>query len=477
MYINDFAYKIMNLWKKPLSYILSVLLLVGAEVYYLMSLSSDQSVYWVSKIDYIKVALVAIIPVFLIVYISYKRLYIPKAKKGKIGILFCINGASERNFNIIEKKFIKPFEKVVNKYSDKFQVLILDDYHSCRYIKKVEGDSKNDHQKAANALLNRNCKTLIDIFCEDGGDAEKILCELHLTLSVVHPKLPDIAQKLLEKDILVAFNPVKTVHIIRTNETEDFHKYTVAFNYIFKFIFATVQLHSGLIEDSLSLLEELDQDISNDNVETISTELIQKSLSKRIGFCNALLAQKAYSDYCTTRNKAYLENARKYINNKYCRSYYHKDINILQGICFYVLERNVVAALKCMNEAGNSDPVIKFNKVFLKLYKDCSPTNLLRAYKVYKNLYKLPEEVLQQVESYIYYEYMEDETNYQFAFLLMLIYDYRNDDILAKRALDRFCNSPLYQDLKRSETVENLINRYILKYKYVIFDESEEYSL
>ena len=477
MYINDFAYKIMNLWKKPISYILSALLLVGAEVYYFMSLSSDENIHWVQKIDWTKVVLVAIIPLFLIIFITFKRLYIPKAREGKDGILFCVDGANEKNYGIIEKKFIKPFKKVVNKYSDKFDVVILDDYHSARYVDKLKVDSMSDMQKTTHSILKRKCKSAIEIYCEDGGDAEKLLCKLHLMLSVVHPKLPDVAQKLLEKDISIAFDPVKNVDIMRENETEDFHQYTVSFNYIFKFIFATVQLHSGHIHEALCLFDEIDQDLLNDNTETSCTELIKKSLPNRIGFCNALLAQQAYADYCETHNKVVLENVRHYIEDKYCKRFYDANLVILRGICFYVLDRNVVAALQCMDAAGKRDPIIKFNKVFLQLYSNCSSTNLLRAYNVYKNLHKLSENVLLNVENFIYCEYMEDEGKSQFAFLLMLIYDYKNDEILAKKALDRFCNSQLYQTLKMSAVVENMINKYILKYKHVIFDESEEYGL
>lgn len=466
----------MNLWKKNISYFLSVLLLLGFEIHYLMSLTSTEDSHWTSQIDYTKIFLYAIIPLTIIIYILFMRHHVPKAKKDKVGILFCVCDANEKNYNIIKKKFIKPFDKIVNKYSDKYDVVTLDDYHSSLYRSKFKNCFKQDRNEIANYISKRNCQIAIVIYCEDGGDDEKILCNLDLNLFVVHPELPKPIHYFLEKDISNALSAIKKINIFRESETENFHQYTQIFNYLFKFIFGTVQLHCGFINDALNIFNELEMDALNED-SNINATITNQSLWNRIGFCNMLIASTKFSEYCETHDKRCLLTIRKHIDNKHCKNNFYQHILVLRGICYYAIERNITAALQCMNEADKKNPVIKFNKIFLKLCKECSSTNLLQAYKIYKGLNKLSESSFRDLESFIYNEYMEDETQYQLVFLLMLIYDYKNDEILAKKALERFCSNQLFQSLKLNETLQNVINKYKLKYQHVIVDENENYSL
>lgn len=354
----------------------------------------------------------------------------------------------------------------------------MDDYHSKIISTKIEKyTNQEDKSKIVKILGEYNCKISINVDCINGGEGENLLCKLKMNVGFVHPQISEIAQKLLEKDMGIALEPVKNIIISKDHETDDFENYTRSVNYIFMFVFATVNLHCGCFEAAVKLFEEIYDLIASETTLINSLYLIKTSLPNRIGFCNAVMAQVNYNLYCENRDSKYLIAVRKCIDNVHCKKFNDKSLVVLRGICYFVIDKNIKAAEQCMNEASKNDPVIKFNKVFLKLYGNPSATNFLKSYHTYKYLNKLNQNSIEQIEGLVYDEYSNNTGKWQLLFLLFMIYDYQNNDKLAKKALILLCSNESAKQVIATESFGSIIDSFEKKYKDVELSSDEEYSL
>lgn len=96
-------------WRKNTSFFMLVLLLITTEAPYLANLKNTPDSPWYNNINYILIILLTIPAILVGAYILFKRNYIPKAKNGKIGIVFCISYTEPQQYKTICDKFIKPF--------------------------------------------------------------------------------------------------------------------------------------------------------------------------------------------------------------------------------------------------------------------------------------------------------------------------------------------------------------------------------
>lgn len=463
-YITEFLWKIVNMWKSNKSFVATFFVFAGLEIHYLVSLKSDECSQWFEKIEISKIFLYSIIPIFMLCYILFMRGYIPKARRKKNGVMICITNAEEKNYNTIVEKFVNPFKSEINNSSIDYDVIVVDDYHSNIICEKIANlMKKEDRESVANFLKKRRCRVLLKINCINGGNREELLCQLSTEFTVTHPLLPDSICKILKKEMYNAINPVKTVHIKASDETPSFQKYTESLNYIFKFIFATVQLYCHEFHKSLSVLDELLREFEEISDETILP--IKESVMRKIGICNTALANIEYVNYCDDLDKQHLKRAKSYMDNKYCRQFYYQSNIILKGICFFVIDGNLSAALQCMREATTNDPVVRFNKIFLELFDNPTINNYVRAYQVYKSLHKLESNTFIRVENFIYNTYKENKEKHQLLFLLFLIYDYQGNHPLAKKNLYEFCNKEDINNLNKSKKFKNIFIPLNNKYK------------
>ena len=77
----------------------------------------------------------------------------------------------------------------------------------------------------------------------------------------------------------------------------------------------------------------------------------------------------------------------------------------------------------------------------------------------------------------MYEEYVTNEEKWQLLFLLFMIYDYQNNDQLAKKALILFCSNESAKQVLVTETFGSIIKAFEEKYKDIELSSDGEYSL
>ena len=442
------------------------LILIAAVTANYNNLKSTPDSLWYNNIDYVLLILLTIAPILVGAYIIFMRTYIPKAKKGKIGIVFCISYTEPQQYKTICDKFVRPFKKLINaNHLNKYDVVIVNDFVAAKYYQRFEEYGKDAGLKF---LKKSNCQILILGDCINGGEGEELFCKLNLTLGIIHPTLIQAMEQLLWHDISVAFSPLKKIVINKKTQTQDFESNADILQYVFKFILATTQLYCNNIEEATKLFLEIKSLPTFSNCPTI--DQIKQTLDNRLGLCYFVFARQQYSLYQTSRDASYLQSALGAINMPYIKSIKY-DVNVLKGICLFVLNRDVEGAINCMNTAERNDPILKFNKVFLKLYQNNSSTNINKAYYTYQSIDKLPQQTIEELERFIYDAYKQDEEKTQLLFLLSMIYNYLGNSVLAKYCYDIFYQkNPHIQSAPSLKAVLNFFNE---EYKNIEYTDEE----
>lgn len=463
------------MWKKNISFFVVFVIFLTGEIPYVTSIQVAEGKQWHECINYFYLFCWALPALVALFYIIFMRCYMPKAKKKTEGIAFYVVNANQKQFEAISKKFITQFQNNINLGSTEYSVIVIDDYHSKKYYPAFCKHSQDDKgERAAKLLKRRRCRVAIFIDCTNGGDGEDLFCHMTMGLTISHSILPEAIRDYLKRDIAYVFAPLRDIDIMKISETPDFSNHSASLDIIFKYILASTSFHCGDFPGAIKMLEEIKQRTSQKTDLSKAIMPIKNALENRFAVCYRVYAQFEYQKYCDDRNENHWTIIRMCISNQYCKKIYGKDNKILEGICSFILDKNTDYALQCMDAYNKRTPVIKYNKIFLLMYANCTIKNIGRTYNLYKSFGTLPDYVQEQIEAFIFYEYKKDATKKQLLLILFFIYDYQNNSVLAKRCLDQFCFAfPWVINSEMSSIFKDLNE----KYADVTYEEGEEYSI
>ena len=253
-----------KMWKSNWSYFWSTLILVGCVLTYLQGIDVKEGKTFCESINWFIITLYICVYACVIIAIIVKRLYIPRAKKKKIGIAFYINNAADKQYKAINEQFINPFVNLVNKETNEFDIIVIDNYHSKKYYSELARVENDNGVQKAKILNKRRCRVAILINCISGGDKESIFCSLESRSVVVHEELPATLREMLRKDISTAFDPLNNIKIYYETQSQDFIQLSKSLNVVFKYILSTTYLHCGYFALALNLLKVINTyDFSN----------------------------------------------------------------------------------------------------------------------------------------------------------------------------------------------------------------------
>ena len=463
------------MWKKNICFFWVIVLLFACEIPYITSVEGYEEIPWYQAINYVYIGLWALPAILALGYIIVMRVYMPKAKKGTRGIAFFIVNANEKQYDSISKKFVAKFKKAVNAETSEYSVILLDDYHSKKYYSLLCAPMDNDDgQKQAKVLKKRRCCVAILIDCVNGGDGEELFCHMTTNLGVAHQSLPPAIREYLLKDIVSAFSTLREVDIMKLTETSDLYQHSVSMNIVCEYILASTCFHCGDFIGALNILKTIYNSIFAIKELPSAVIPIKNVLNDRMAACYRAQAQYEYQLFCCDHKEDHLIAVRDLIGNVHCKRVYGKDTKVLEGICSFVLDKNINYAIQCMDCYNPKEPVVKYNKVFLLLYARCTINNICKAYNLYKSFGSLSENIQQQIENFTFLEYKKEPSKKQLLLILFFIYDYQSNTILAKRCLEQFCSA--FPWIAESE-VASIFKGLNEKYADVKYEEGELYSI
>ena len=471
----EFIFKLKNLWKKNFSFFLVICIFFSFEIPYITSIQGTESLAWYKCINYFFVFLLAIPALLALLYIIYMRTYIPKAPKNTRGIIFYIINANEKQYEAIRKKFIAQLEKSIRIEVPEYSVVTIDDYHSQKFFPILNAPvNNNGGEIQANILKKRRGCIAILIECLNGGDGEELFCHMTTNVGVAYRNLPPQISTYLIKDISTAFSPLRNVDIMKLTETYDLSRHSISMEVVCKYILASICFHCGDSLGAIKLLNAIKNKVSTKKDLPEAIIPIKNVLSKRLAICYKVKAEQEYQSFCSKYEIKHLLEVRNAINNEYCKKEFEQENKVLEGICSFVLDRNIDYALRCMDEYGKNNPVIKYNKIFLLLYQNCSIKNIFKTYNLYKSYGTLHNNIQEQIESFTFNEYEKDKTKKQLLLILFFIYDYQNNTILAKRCLEQFCATFPWVFKSKASLMFKSFNK---KYADVKYEEGVDYSI
>lgn len=463
------------MWKKNISFFFVGFLFLLCEIIYITSIDGTDTVVWYKCINYFYVILWALPALVMLGYIIFMRIYMPKAKKNTQGIIFYVINANAKQNEAIRNKLIAQLEKAVNTETPEYSVVVIDDYHSQKYFPILNAPIKNNGGEAqANILKKRRGCIAILIDCINGGDGEDLFCHMNTTVGITYNNLPPKISEYLIRDVSAAFSPLREVDIMKLTETTDLSQYSIAMDVVCKYILASISFHCGNFLDAINLLHTIEKTISRKKDLPESIVPIKNVLGDRLAVSYSVQAEYEYQKYCSNYDIRHLVEVRKALSNEYLQMRFSDENKILEGICCFVLDRDVDCAIRWMNSCDKKQPVIKYNKIFLTLYKSCTTTNVFKTYNLYKSFAALPYTVQEQIESFTFNEYMNDQAKKQLLLILFFIYDFQNNTILAKRCLEKFCIAFPWVFEGKLSSIFNMLNE---KYADIKYNEEEEYSI
>ena len=458
-----------NMWKSNWSFFWSTLVLFACTTIYIRDLNPTEGKTLLESINWFVIVAFLFIYFCVIGAILFKRMYIPRANKKKTGIVIYVNNAADKQFTSINEQFIRPFIDLVNSETNEFDIIVVDDYHSHKYFRELSQKNNDNNETKIKILNDRRCKIAILMNCLGGGEKDSVFCSIESCLVVAHREIPKVLNEMLKRDISSAFAPLKQIKVYYETQSNDFECFTKSLNIVFKYILATTYLHCGYFVPALKMLEIIEgYNFSNNQINSVAQ--IQKAIPDRIGFCNAVIAIHEYQCYLDSDNLDHLKAARQHAGNIYTKKYYPDKFYNLEGICCYLIDKDIESAIVCMDKMNRSLLLAKFNKTFLLMYKSCTNNNVYRSFEIYNRFSNLDESDQTQIEDFICKEYHKDNSKKQLLLLLFLIFDHQGNKPLAKYCLAQFCET--YKSIVNSVELSDKFKKINEAYLNIEYDES-----
>ena len=468
----DIIFKIFSAWKSDISLWASSLLFALAEMGYIYFKikNSDGQLMW-TCIDIFFMIMIAVIFLFVLGSILYMRVHYRKSRSD-LGIFVCIVNASTEQYEAIKDRFVNPFATMAQEYDDEIEIVCLDDYHSKQLERKIKANARaGKENETANFFEKHNCIAGLIINCTPAGAGEDIFCTLTIEPGMIVSYSTRENEEVIKTGAKrnIPFPELNKIKIYRKKESPDFEMCAQNLNFIFQFSLASIFMARHSYEEACRLFEQLYQELRAYNKQAPTIQKIKSLVPQRISICCSKIARDEYDKYkkMLMEKRIYqperLKKAASYLKNPLCIRDNRLDDAMLRVICVFLLERNPEKSLEELMQTKHSHPIVKLNAAFLRVYMSWDAKTLVNTHRDYKCLAKLDGRSLMEAEEFICQEYERDKTKFQLLFLLFMLYDHRDETVLAKEALLNLCKDErLPSDAKLASILQSFRKKYML---------------
>lgn len=320
---------------------------------------------------------------------------LPKAQKGTIAVLFCIDAESEKLYETARSKLVNNFNSSVGNAGDlQFKALCV----SRTRLAKYDLQQKDD----ALAVLQRlNCVLLVRVryTADDVDNAENF--ELKIDYGVRHPAFNEAATRMLSHDMSALNAPVGKLKFVKAETIDVFNFTTQTLICAFEYILGVVSLLAEDSHTALLLLTRARNTATRDfshmsgiagligmTDDRIYAALCQIASEYLVCFQN----DKTVESLCEMRRVLQLANA------------IHPDTyfyNLNMAYAYIILDKDAVAARNCVAKCKLSKENTNwmYSDAFLSAYLDHAPGSILSKYgKALSNPYKSLVEIVEYIE-------------------------------------------------------------------------------
>jgi tetratricopeptide (TPR) repeat protein len=384
-------------------------------------------------------------------YWLYKRNYLPKNKKGYVGIIICIETENDKQKSRLKNDFVKRIRSLISQKNlkNKISIVLLSNYQSEYAIKVLEEYVNNKQNKAAVQEWQKIRKRTQGHFFIYGGIKERQDGEnryyLDLEAIVTHAPVQFPAQKQIVQDFLSVWYKQ-----ISFQEKIEFKGFLFAADAIFiavQYVVGIAALVSGDIFLALELHAGLDNDSYFSRFSPLPPNLlnVKKKLKILLAEENFLVAKSFSQQENFSEAEKYMERSLS-IEPSY-------GAFLLKSIIEFSHKGDPEESLKCVYRAkdlAKSDGTWQYNEGFLlmymekfddalKIYGKIIDASYITEENTLVEIYKFNEDFLkkhpEKIQSYFiigFFKYKK-ELNYPDAL------EYLEKFILQSTSQDKYC--------------------------------------
>lgn len=359
--------------------------------------------------------------------------HLPRAPKGSIAVLFCIDAESEQLYKMAKFKLVDQFNMQVKQGREALFALCVSKEQVAKY-------DLQDPRSTLSLLSRTNCAIIVHVryMADDVSNAENY--ELRIDCGVSHPKFNDKAKEVISQDLRTMKKAVGKQRFNKTNAITVFSLTAQTLVCAIQYILGFVYLLSENNRHALDLLLDAKKNIPVVQEKPSELKKMEELIDDRIYYALCQIGQEFLVEFEADTSLEHLDKLSQILvmaNLIRPETYFY---NMNMAYVQVALNRDAGAAKKCIDKCklSKENKDWMYSDAFLSAYCGHAPTTIItkysRAFRVpYKNLL----EIVQYIEFVI--EAEPEKTALHLA--AGLVYEQIKDAKLMRQHLSIFLSS------------------------------------
>lgn len=414
-------------WLKKRS-IAIALIIIGAFYVSLITSVHNWEGINISGIQYFYWAIPFIVILFGYMLLCFCFDHLPRASKGTIAVLFCVDAESEKMYEAARFKLVGDFRaSLIGDNKEKFDAYCVRRDQVVKYnIDKKEGAQK---------LLDKtNCVLIIFVryTADDVSNAENF--ELRIDYEVRAPEFDDVANALLSHDLATLKEPVGKQRFVKANTINVFNFTAQTLACACQYILGFMYLLAGDNQNALKLLMSARETIVKEHSQILGMEKMRELIDDRLYVTLCQIAADHLQCFQKNKQLDALQEMTRFLTiaNAIRPDTFFYNLNM--AYAHIALYQDAVAAKRCVDKCKQSreDKKWVYSDAFLSAYCGQAPGTILSKYK---DAFKVPYRSLVEIVEYIEFVITQDPEIIPLHLAAGLVYEEMGDVKLMKQHL------------------------------------------
>lgn len=448
--MKDFLLEILKkAWLKPKSIAPSFLLLLALYVSMMTTLEAldgivlDATSHWI-------VAAIFVVIWFIYIIFCIRNYLLPRAPKGYISVLFCIDAENEKLFDCARYKLVNNFTDSLAQNS---RIPFKAFYIAKDRVAKFDLKQNEDCHRL---LQITHCNMLVLVrYSADYIDAPEQF-ELKIKYGVRHPKFDNTGEEILAHDM----DQVAALLVERRFEkAETFDVFacsTQTLVFACQYIIGLVLLLEDKCVDALELLQQARSTAECNSDKKFDTKKFVDMVDNRRFVAYQRSAQQCIAKFQNTHNMDFLIDAERLLeqSNKICSGSY--SYYLVKAYILVMLHKDRIEARKCIDRCKqiNLREDWMYSDAFLCAYASNTAGHIIAKYN---KAFKVETENIVQLADYIEVIRYREPEKISLSLALGILYSKMGNNKLARKNLSVYLEQADITNSKDRSKIEKIL--------------------
>lgn len=364
---------------------------------------------------------------------------LPRASKGAVAVLFCIDAETEELYENAKFKLVDNFNSSLDSGA-KMKAL-------CVPRKRVEKYNLQDKTDTLSLLNRTNCIFVVNVryTADSVNSAENF--ELRVNYGVRHPRFDEAGARILSHDLSELGKPMGRQRFEKAKIIDVFNFTTQTLVFACQYVLGMVYLLSGDGERALKMFAYAKEAISLNyshlsDIRGLETKIDDSTFSalcligsQKLGVFQKTKSEEALQEMCTFLN----------IANQIRPDTYHYNLNM--AYAHIVLNHDAVVARECISKCKQFpfETSWLYSDAFLSAYTERSAGSI---HSKYIRAFKEPYKSLSEIVEYIEFVLEKEPQKASLHLAAGLVYEEMGDYMLMKQHFAHYLSEAKKIDVK-----------------------------